>query len=248
MVPYEEEDNFIGQGAELPTEVKKRLWKLRRAYKAMILAIDEQVGRIFETLEDEGLLENTIVLFTADHGELMGEHGRMQKTNWHKGSTIVPTAIRHPDHLDRRRVDAPVELTDITATILDAAGLDPQEALSKPWPAFHDRVPCRSLLPVVRGEADRVRDFAFSEGRNGWQMIQTDRWRYIRRPAADPHSRDELLFNLDHDPRELHNLAQEDKYADVLETMRMHVEYVMMHTPPAQLQWAPYEAMEGEIL
>jgi choline-sulfatase len=244
-VPYEEDDDFITGDDVLPDDVKERLWRLRRAYRAMILLVDEQVGRIGQVLEEEGLLDDTVVLFTSDHGEMMGDHLRVQKNSWYRQSAVVPTAIRHPDHPDRSVNPSVIEITDLTATILDVAGLDPQEVLSKRWPAFHDRVPCRSLLPIVRGDADSVRDFAFSECNGAWQMIQSGRWKYVREPlrrGSPDEPVGEKLFDLESDPDELIDRAADPACAEVLAECRRRREWVMDGTPPAQTRWAPIGA------
>lgn len=245
-VPYEEEDDFITGGEPIPDEHKKKLYKRRRSYKAMIKLVDDQVGRIFQTLEKEGLLDDTVILFTADHGEMMGDHMRIQKSSWYKESCTVPAAVRHPDYLERKILDTPVELTDLTATILDAAGLDYREVLSKEWPAFHDLVPCRSLMPLIRGEAEKIRDFTFSECSGLWQMIQDERFKYaVDLRYEEPGRMEEVLLDTRSDPEELVNLAQEEEYREVLSLMRERRQWINDTTPPAQTRWAKLSE-EGE--
>lgn len=244
--PLEEVDDFTGDGQAMPGELKRRLYRVRRAYKAMIAVIDDEAGRILRTLEAEGLLDNTVILFTADHGEMLGDRARMSKQQPWRHSVAVPTAIRHPAHLRRAVVEVPVELTDVAATLLDVAGLDPVEALSKPWPAFHDVVPCRSLLPIVRGETNAVCDMAFSECHNVWQLLQSERWKYIRfRDTAMSPGPPERLFDLWEEPDELHNLAEDPSCAGILAEFRERRVALNDATPPAQLQWAPYGSEDG---
>jgi arylsulfatase A-like enzyme len=240
-VPYEEEDNFVTGDAPMSPETKQRLYRLRRAYKAMINVVDDQVGRILERLEAQGVLDNTIVMFTTDHGEMMGDHGFFQKSRHWWQSATVPTAIRHPAHVTGARHTGICELTDLTATILDAAGLDPRAALSKDWPKFHDRVPCRSLLPVICGETDAVRDYAFCECDGRWSMIQNEEWKYVRLHGADddPDQPHEELYHLATDPDEQRNLAGAAEHADMLEWGRRRLVHVLTATPPAQTTWAP---------
>jgi arylsulfatase A-like enzyme len=157
----------------------------------------------------------------------------------------VPTAIRHPGYPERGVNPSVIEITDLTATILDVAGIDAQEALSKRWPAFHDRVPCRSLMPIVRGEAESVRDFAFSECNGAWQMIQDGRWKYVREPlrrGSPDEPVGEKLFDLQADPDELIDRAGDPACADVMAECRRRREWVMDGTPPAQTRWAPIAA------
>lgn len=249
QVPYEEIADFLpGPKGQLTDEAKKRLYNMRRAYKAMIAVIDEQIGRILAKLEEAGILDDTVILFTADHGEMMGDHGRVQKQSPYHASAVVPTAIRHPDYLHEKLNASPVELTDLTATILDIAGIDSKAALNKDWPAFHDRVPCRSLLPVVTGEAERIRDYAFSECAGGWQMIQSDRYKYVRLlEYDDPDHVPEQLYDLQEDPQELVNVIGHPAYAKAADWCRRRRDFVLDRTPAAQLQWAPIIGDHGAI-
>ncbi|MHC5067827.1 MAG: sulfatase family protein, partial [Planctomycetota bacterium] len=202
--PMTREDDFVPGPEPLTAAQKERLWTLRRAYRAMVRCIDEQVGRLLSELEAQGILDDTVILFTSDHGEMLGDHGRMQKQSHCRQSLLVPTAIRHPDHLLGRRISAPVELTDLTATILDCAGLDAQVALSEAWPAYRDRIPCRSLLPLLRGDVEGVRPAAFSESQAGWDALISSEWKYVRHraPADDPQGAREELYDRRQDPDE----------------------------------------------
>lgn len=240
QIPYEEVDDFIRGEDEAPLDLptKQRLWKLRRAYKAMVRLIDDQVGRILDTLTELGELDNTVVCFVADHGEMLGDHGRFQKSAFWHPSLLVPLAIRHPDHLTGLRIDTPVELTDLTATLLDLAGLDPAEALGRTWPAFQDRLPGRSLLPVVRGETDRVRSFAFSEYNGEWSSVRSDHYLYVREHHPLAEDAVERLYDLRADPDETRNLVLEDELAPVLAQHRHHLFRTWERYPPAQTRWA----------
>jgi choline-sulfatase len=244
--PYEKRDDFLpGDNGGLSDEDKSNLWKLRRAYRATIRLVDHEVGKILDLLQAEGLMENTMILFTSDHGEMMGDHGKVQKSLWYRESLNVPTAIRHPQFLHGTCNDSPVELTDLTATILDAAGLDPQDVLSRPWPAFNNIIPARSLLPVIRGEAARVREFAYSECRNEWISLATEKHKYVRNiRVPDPDRPIEYLFDLEKDPGEQNNLAWSEDHRETLEWFRRRACHVQDQTPPVQHCWAP--CMSGE--
>jgi len=241
QIPYEEIDDFVSGEDEKPLdeETKRHMWKLRRSYKAMVRLVDDQVGRILDKLEEMGILEDTVVLFVADHGEMLGDHGRFQKSiHWHQ-SAVVPCAIRHPDFLNGQENDKPVELVDLTATILDLAGLDPEESLSRDWPAYQNIIPGRSLIPVVRGEAERVREAAFSEYDTQWSMLHSDRYVYVRYPTEDPDAPRELLFDLDKDPDERRNVAGRPELEDTLSWHRNRLIHRIESHPPAQTRWAP---------
>ncbi|OPZ26855.1 MAG: Arylsulfatase [Lentisphaerae bacterium ADurb.BinA184] len=249
QVPPEQDDAFVLGGPDdepMSEAARERMRKLRRAYKAMLLCVDEQVGWIFAALEAEGMWDNTVILFTSDHGEMLGDHGHFQKMRFQSQSTVVPTAIRHPAHLNGGRCDRVIELTDLTATILDAAGLEPAAALSKDWPAFNDRIPARSLLPILRGETDAVRPYAFCECNGAWYMIQDETRKYVYRPGADEGTADrEHLFAWRDDPAEAHDLAPDEASRPVLERMRARLLHILATTPAAQTRWAPLMGADG---
>ncbi len=236
-VPYEERDDFLPDSEEgqcLSHGMKEILWRLRRAYLATVLLVDDLIGQLLDELEVLGMADQTLVLFSADHGEMMGDHYLVQKQSYWRHSLTVPTAIRLPGAPQGLVHDAPAELTDLTATILDAAGMDPQTALSKGWPHGNDRVPCRSLLPMVRGEVDSVREWSFSEGAD-WECLQTRQYKYARHLRTSPDGVRELLFDLESDPGESRNLAHDPACGEILAQFRANREYVMDTTPPAQL-------------
>lgn len=242
QIPYEEVDDFVVGEDERPLTraTRERMWRLRRAYKAMVRLIDDQVGRIFQKLEEKGVLDDTVILFVADHGEMLGDHNRFQKSiHWHQ-SSVVPLAVRHPDHLCHGNVTTPVSLVDVTATILDAAGLDPREALSKDWPAFQDRIPGRSLLPVVRGETGAVREFAFCEHDAQWSLLHSKDYSYVRLHGEDPDRPVERLYDLTADPDERHDISNEPDNAERLAWHRNRLLHTFESYPPAQTSWAPF--------
>ena len=253
MVDYKEVDDFIpGNGKVLSQEDKKLLFKQRHAAKALIKLVDDQIGRILDVLEFEGILDDTVIVFTSDHGDMLGDHYRIQKSVPWKQSVTVPLAVRHPEFTGRRINNSPVELIDIAATILDIAGIDFKKALSRDWPAFNDIVPCRSLMPIIRGEQERVRDYAFSEcefdedntsgnlRKGNWQMIQNEKWKYIRYLGYDePGKAVEEFYDLEKDPDELINVINNPAYTDVVKWCKDRREFVTDHTPAAQTVWAP---------
>ncbi|HYE83760.1 MAG TPA: sulfatase-like hydrolase/transferase [Clostridia bacterium] len=269
MFELETDDDFILQeGQSLSEEEKTILYKQRQSARAMVKLIDDQIGEILELLRRKGKLDDTLIILTSDHGDMLGDHYMIQKgVPWKQAST-VPLAIRLPGYKKSGIIDSPVELTDIAATILDYAGLDPEIALSRPWPAYNDLIPCRSLLPVVKGEADSIRDYTFTEtdfteerhqdsnieetikkrgdGRsNAWQMIQTAGYKYIKYLGyTEPGNYHEELYDLGKDPDELHNAAADPRYAEVVRLSRDRLMYIMDHYPPAQKVWAKVNAAD----
>ncbi len=233
---------------------------LRRAYAAMIDGIDEQVGRVLDRLDSLGLASSTMVAFTADHGEMLGDHGHLQKALPYWQSARIPLAIRHPDGTAGLRCDEPVELTDLTATIIDAAGLDQHQALGGDgWPSYHDRLPGRSLLPVLRGEAAGVRSAAWSESDRAWhdasgyepwtwQLVAEREWVYARHHRRPGHGNDddapwyeERLWHLPSDPDQCHDRSADPgpEAQAALIRLRDRRDRIVTQHPPAQTGWAP---------
>jgi len=131
-------------------------WTLRAAYYAMIKLIDDQVGRMLDALEETGQRENTLVIFTSDHGEMLGDHGLIQKgCRFYEGMVRVPLILSCPARLRQGlRSSALVELLDLAPTLLELADL-----------SLPERMQGRSLLPILTGEAppDQFREFVRAE-------------------------------------------------------------------------------------
>ena len=118
---------------------------LQAAYYAMIKLIDDQLGRIMEVLEETGQRQHTVVIFTSDHGEMLGDHGLIQKgCRFYEGLVRVPLIFSCPGYFEQGlKIEALVELLDKAPTLLELAGLEVPE-----------RMQGRSLLPILRGQAD----------------------------------------------------------------------------------------------
>lgn len=240
-IQYEEKDDFIlPEGLEILPENKKKLYRQRRAYKAMIKLIDDQVGRILECLEDENLLENTVIIFTSDHGDMLGDHGRIQKSIYWKQASTVPLCIRHPKYLLNQINHTPVANLDIAATILEIAGLNSTEALSKSWPRFSDIIPSKSLMPIIKNEKSKIREYIFSECKGQWEMIQTEKYKYvIHLDYSELDEAKEEFYDLVNDPEERNNQIRESNYQERIKWCRNKRIYVKDHTPAVQTSWAP---------
>ncbi len=115
------------------------------SYYGMIELVDEQLGRLFDDLERSGQRERTLIVFTSDHGEMMGDHGLMKKgCRFYEGAVRVPLIFSWPGYFQEGAVcDAPVELLDIAPTLADIAGIRLQRAHGE------------SLLPILTGDAGR---------------------------------------------------------------------------------------------
>ena len=135
---------------DFPEELVRRG---RAGYYGLITYLDEKIGRLIETLEETGQLDNTVIVHTSDHGEMNGEHGMWRKSNFYEASARVPLQIVWPGHLPAGCwVDEVVSLVDLIATVVEIAGATPITPLDGD-----------SLLPLMRGEAEDWKDEAFSE-------------------------------------------------------------------------------------
>ena len=172
---------------------------MRAAYYAAISFIDYNVGRILDALGDE--IDNTLILFSSDHGELLGDYGSVGKPGHARRATRVPMLARYPrEFAAGERVDAPTSLLDIWPTALAAAGMESIYS-SDEGEAFRHRVADGST-------ARRVVYSQFSEGRYGLYMVTDRRYKYIY-SAADEK---EWLFDRQIDSHERHNFAYNPSY------------------------------------
>ncbi len=172
-----------------------------QAYYASISFADAQVGRILAALKRTGLDENTIVVFTSDHGYHMGEHGHYQKLTLFENGTRVPLIISAPGVNQAGLVtDAPVEMIDFYPTLADIANVK--------TPAYLQGV---SLVPALNDANARPRPDALTRlgaNNDGWSL-RTERFRYTEwGPDGKLGSE---LYDHNTDPEEMHNLADQEK-------------------------------------
>jgi arylsulfatase A-like enzyme len=180
--------------------------ELQAAYYAMIKLIDDQVGNIIAALESDGIRDDTVIIFTSDHGEMLGDHGLIQKgCRFYEGLVRVPLIISWPEKfLTGVRSDALVELIDKAPTILDLAGIDLPEKMQG-----------QSLLAILRGEKqlNRHRDYvrceyydALDEPDSSFAtMFRDERYKLV---VYHGHDLGEL-YDLQEDPEEFENMWSE---------------------------------------
>ena len=184
----------------------------RHAYYGMISYVDDKVGRIMKTLHDTGLDGDTLIVFTSDHGEMLGERGMWYKQTFFEDSARVPLMIREPGNARGRRVDSVVSLVDLFPTLLaaasDGAGTNVVGKLDG-----------ASLDPLMtrRGAGS---DIAISEYSDmgvcaPCRMVRRGRFKYIY-----THGHEAQLFDLEADPLELRNLSGEAAHAADEESLR----------------------------
>ncbi len=163
-------------------------------YYACIEGMDVQIARVIAALEAKGRLDDTIILFTSDHGLALGSHGLLGKQNLYEHSMRSPAVIAGPGVPAGKRTDALCYLYDLTATVGDLAGVPaPQKSEGK------------SLVPVLRDQQSRIRDELLLSYRDVQRALVTPEWKLIEYPVA----RKTQLFHLGQDPDERVNLADD---------------------------------------
>jgi len=184
--------------------------RARAGYYGNITFIDHQIGRVLYELRRESpqVWANTFIIFTSDHGDMMGDHHHWRKTYAYEGSARVPFLVRFPNSwdLDREQVlDQPIELRDIMPTILDAAGVDIPESVDG-----------ESLLKIARNANTEWRDFVQGEHTTcydrdyGMQYVTDGREKYI----WYHHTGEKMFFDLVEDPLECCDLSTSPGHAD----------------------------------
>ena len=205
------------------------------SYAAMIHIVDRNVGRILDVLERRGWLDDTLILFTADHGEMLGDLGKGGKCWWEDPSVRVPLLVRCPAWTGPRVVDDTLaSCHDVAATILDHAAGEDIARLRLPG--------CSSisLKPYLTGAASHAREVAYSE--NGgqferpWRMVDDGRSRYVW--LLDTGQ--ELLYELAVDPHCLHDLAADRARRSTLDRLRQEMLRVHVDHPAPKMGRAAY--------
>ena len=181
----------------------------RRAYYACITQIDYNLGLLFARMRELDLFENTLILFTSDHGDMMGDHHMGAKMNFFEGSAHIPMLVRGPRELIPEALcgttcDGLANPADVYTTAMAAAGVEIPER----WP-----VDGLDLLAMARGEAERPR--LHGQCMNSHAVLE-GHYKYMFHEAGGT----EMLFDLDTDPMERNELIRAGGHADVLERMR----------------------------
>jgi N-acetylglucosamine-6-sulfatase len=183
-----------------------------RAYWRTILSVDDAVGQMYALLQQRGELDNTVFIFTSDHGLMNGEHGMVDKRTAHEPTIRVPLVVRYPGltpPTQPRVVDQMVLTTDFAPSILDIVGL----------PAG-PKMQGRSWKGIAQGQADPAwrqsyvymynyeKQFPYTPN---VRALRTQEWKYVRYPnSPTPHKSD--LYHLTEDPDELVNLIDDPRY------------------------------------
>ena len=174
---------------------REGLLRNRQNYAAMIENIDRQVGRFIDVVRQRGELENTLIVYTSDHGEMLGDHGRWGKTTWYMPSVGVPLIVAGPGVASGVVSDALVSLHDVTATLLDYCKVPPLCGMD-----------ALSLRPVLEARSERHREVVIS-GLDDWRMVLDGRYKLVMQADRPP-----ILYDLVDDPLEDRNVAAQQPH------------------------------------
>lgn len=203
--------NAAYSGAKDPTASfgslpKHRLRRARAAYYALITHLDDQIGRLINGLQEHGVLNNTLILFTSDHGEMMGDHHSFRKSLPYEGSAKIPFILYDPGSKMGLRagstLDAVVELRDIMPTFLEAAGIE-----------IPITVEGQSLLPLCRGDQILWRSYLHGEqayGEKSHHFVSDGKEKFIWYSQTG----EEQYFDLENDPFELINAVHKQENSE----------------------------------
>jgi choline-sulfatase len=187
--------HFKMEHTDITDEMVRRA---RRGYYGAISYVDHNLGVLMQALRDAGYDDNTVVIFTADHGDMMGEHGLWFKKTFYEWAMRVPLLISAPGSRAGRAGDN-VSLLDLLPTIVELAGGERR--------MLTDGMPGRSLIPALSGQRLEGPNVVYAEHTDGGTprprvMVRMDRWKYVVSRAFPPQ-----LFDLQDDPTELRNCA-----------------------------------------
>lgn len=238
-VPEYAREHVRAAGPDGSDLTREQQLERRAAYYGKISTIDHWVGEVRSAVEDEGIYEDTLLMYTSDHGEAVGDHGKVSKFSFMEPSVHVPLVVSGPGLASGESTDEFVELLDIYPTMVEAAG-DPSGGST-----FG-----RSLLPIARDpddpdpeSRDAVHSVISAGGLPGTRlMVRTRRYKY----AADDAGRGYALFDLEDDPEERRNLVDRPDYESVQE--RLHdrlTEFVFETTMRYRRQDFSYNVVSG---
>lgn len=191
---YEGRDEKLFEWPRTPQMVRKEL----AVYYAVISHMDQQVGRILKALEETGQRENTLIIFSSDHGLAVGSHGLRGKQNMYEHTINVPLILSGPGILQGEKRAAQCYLRDLFPTVCELCGI--------PIPKT---VEGKSLVPVLTGKEPKIYDHVFGYFRRSQRMIRGEEYKLIEYPEANQTQ----LFHLPSDPWEQQNLSGNPQHA-----------------------------------
>jgi arylsulfatase A-like enzyme len=199
--------NFDGRDEQLLPwpRTPRMIRELLAVYYAVISDMDKQVGRIVEVLRETKQLDNTIIIFSSDHGLGVGRHGLRGKQSMYEHTINVPLIVAGPNIPRGETRDAQVYLRELYPTTCELVGIEVPKGVEG-----------KSFAQVITGEVDKIHDHVFCYFRDKQRMVRDSQWKLIHYPAIDRWQ----LFDLLADPDELIDLSADQTKADVLNRLR----------------------------
>ena len=193
-------DEILAPFPRTETAIKTHI----QEYYAIISHMDYEIGRILEKLESLDIADNTYIIFTADHGLAVGQHGLLGKQNQYEHSIRVPLVISGPGVAAGASTDALVYLQSIYPTTCDLAGIDTPQT-----------VEFKSLMPLIEQTSSQSYDAIFGSYKDFQRMVRTEDFKLILYPQVD----EVQLFDMQNDPLEMNNLAEQAAYQDTMHAL-----------------------------
>ena len=200
---------------------------MRTYYYAKVTLIDEGIGHILKALEERGWMENTWIIYTSDHGEMLGDHRLSHKMVFYEGALNIPCIIRPPGGVNGWKCNALTDQLDIAASLLDIAGAERLEGSDG-----------RSLIPQIKAGPDspgaqQGKEVVFSE-LAGYSMARTERYKM----AVFTETRQPVeLYDMENDPNELRNLVNDPSTEKVRkELLNDHLSRLLSHMDEAKFK------------
>jgi arylsulfatase len=215
----------MGQLSDTDTMTDEAIAAMRRAYGANVSVIDHAVGRIVDSLQSRGLLDDTWIIYTSDHGEMGGNHRMMSKCVFYAPTLRVPLIVRPPGGRAALVIDDLVEHLDVPATVRSVAG-------AGDVPGGEGR----SLLGYLDGDRPEPRSLSVSENW-GFASFETDRYRLVVDEDAGTPCQ---LLDLETDAGEDHNLVADPDHSDVLDELMATRVRRFLATPPKRPHPSPF--------
>ena len=193
---------------------RETAFKAIKAYYALCSFMDAQMGIVLNALKESGLSKNTRIIYSSDHGDTMGDHGLYFKSTMYDGSVGIPMIISGPDLPKGKTVDTNVSLVDIFPSVLECVGAQISEDNRK--------LPGKSLWRFAQGEEDQQREVFseyYSQGiYTAMFMLKKGNYKYVHYVGERPQ-----LFNLEEDPDEINDLAENQAYADICKELELRL-------------------------
>ncbi len=219
-----------GNNTDYGTDRKQLQWDYR-SYYGTVSHVDREIGLILDALKAAGAVDNTIIVFSSDHGDQMLEHGLFGKNVFFESSVHVPFMIACPGRIAAGGYDAFAESVDVVPTLLELIGIEEHgncqgrsllaliDGAGRPYTP-REAVFGENVIPEVITSRDMAFEFKKGKGVGSVRhpdakMVRTKRWKYVYYPDGDAE-----LYDLENDPREKHNIAKEPAQKAVVDEMK----------------------------